>query len=187
MIRKLFLLTALTACITVQAHELGDTLVIRDAHKVTIVTNDSLQKIKVMGMEDNEDYVYENSIQLVDSNYVGEQRTTYHDLDALGFPVSKRDTTRHRRGVVVYGTMHWWLGFNAGISPDFSFSTFRSLEAAWNILQFEIEPYHNYRRTMRRYEFGLALQARNYRFFDTRIFFCSQSIWYLNIYIVPLH
>ena len=122
MIRKLFLLTALTACITVQAHELGDTLVIRDAHKVTIVTNDSLQKIKVMGMEDNEDYVYENSIQLVDSNYVGEQRTTYHDLDALGFPVSKRDTTRHRRGVVVY------------------------------------------RRTMRRYEFGLALQARNYRF-----------------------
>ena len=164
MIRKLFLLTALTACITVQAHELGDTLVIRDAHKVTIVTNDSLQKIKVMGMEDNEDYVYENSIQLVDSNYVGEQRTTYHDLDALGFPVSKRDTTRHRRGVVVYGTMHWWLGFNAGISPDFSFSTFRSLEAAWNILQFEIEPYHNYRRTMRRYEFGLALQARNYRF-----------------------
>ena len=72
MIRKLFLLTALTACITVQAHELGDTLVIRDAHKVTIVTNDSLQKIKVMGMVDNEDYVYENSIQLVDSNYVGE-------------------------------------------------------------------------------------------------------------------
>ena len=94
MIRKLFLLTALTACITVQAHELGDTLVIRDAHKVTIVTNDSLQKIKVMGMEDNEDYVYENSIQLVDSNYVGEQRTTYHDLDALGFPVSKRVVVR---------------------------------------------------------------------------------------------
>ena len=175
MIRKLFLLTALTACITVQAHELGDTLVIRDAHKVTIVTNDSLQKIKVMGMEDNEDYVYENSIQLVDSNYVGEQRTTYHDLDALGFPVSKRDTTRHRRGVVVYGTMHWWLGFNAGISPDFSFSTFRSLEAAWNILQFEIEPYHNYRRTMRRYEFGLALQARKT---DVYVFSLSVPLLY---------
>ena len=162
MMRKLLLLTVLTVCMTVQAYELGDTLVIKDARKVTIVTNDSLQKIKVVGMKDNEDYVYENSIQLVDSNYVGEQRTTYRDLDALGFPVSKRDTTNHRHGIFVEGVMHFWLGFNAGISPDCSFSTFRSVEAAWNILQFEIEP--SYRRIMRRYEFGLALQARNYRF-----------------------
>lgn len=162
--KKLLLLATLMVPMTIYATETGDTLVIKDAHKVTIVTNDSLQKIKVTGQGGNEDYVYENSIQLVDSNYVDEQYTTYRVLDAIGFPISHRDTTIHRRGVIVSGTMHWALGFNAGISPDANFSTFKSLEATWNILNIEVEPYRRGRKALQRYEIGLALNYRNYRF-----------------------
>lgn len=162
--KKLLLSAILMAPTAIYATETGDTLVINDAHKVTIVTNDSLQKIKVTGQGDNEDYVYENSIQLVDSNYVDEQYTTYRVLDAIGFPISRRDTTIHRRGIIVSGTMHWALGFNAGISPDINFSTFKSLEATWNILNIEVEPYWNGQKALQRYEIGLALNWRNYRF-----------------------
>lgn len=167
--KKLLLLAALAAQTAAYATETGDTLVIKDAHKVTIVTGDSLQKIKVQGMKTNPDYVYENSIQLVDSNYVEEQYTTYRDLDAVGNVFNHHDNPARRRGVTVYGTMHWAMGFIAGISPDLSFSTFKSLEGTWNILQLEVEPYSAGQRALQRYEVGLALNYRLYRFDTDRM------------------
>ena len=46
----------------------NDTVVINNPQKVTIVTGDSLQKIIVTGKDDDDNYRYQNTIQLVDSN-----------------------------------------------------------------------------------------------------------------------
>ena len=81
----------------------------------------------MVGRESEQEYVYENTIQLVDSNYVYEQRTRYRELDAMRFPMSKPDTASQKRGIIVYGTMHWWLGFNAGLGSDYRISPFQSL------------------------------------------------------------
>ena len=48
----------------------NDTVVIHNPKKVTIVTGDSLQKIVVTGKEGDDKFTYQNTIQLVDSNYV---------------------------------------------------------------------------------------------------------------------
>ncbi len=104
---------------------MGDTLVIRDARSVTIVTNDSLQKIKVNGKESDANYVYENTIQLVDSNYVDERRI-YRDLKALEFPLNKKDS--NYRTIDIYGTAHAgldWIGLYVKYSPMSVFKDWR--------------------------------------------------------------
>ena len=58
----------------VHATEENDTTVIKNARQVMVITNDSLQQVKVLGKENDDHYVYENTIQLVDSNYVSTTR-----------------------------------------------------------------------------------------------------------------
>ena len=157
--RKLFLLVALAGFATAQATEMGDTLVIRDARSVTIVTNDSLQKIKVNGKESDANYVYENTIQLVDSNYVDERRI-YRDLKALEFPLNKKNS--NYRTIDIYGTAHAGLGFPTGISSekDVSFSTFKSFEAFVTLFQLEMTK----KKSLQTYSVGFMLDWRQYRF-----------------------
>ena len=47
-----------------------DTLVVNNPRKVTVITDDSLQTIRIEGSNDDPNFHYENTIQLVDSNYV---------------------------------------------------------------------------------------------------------------------
>ena len=75
----------------VHATEENDTTVIKNARQVMVITNDSLQQVKVLGKENDDHYVYENTIQLVDSNYVNEERS-YRDLRAIGFEFNKKNS-----------------------------------------------------------------------------------------------
>ena len=68
--KKLLLFLLLANTTTANAQEKNDTLTILKPQKVRIITGDSIQKIKVYGRENDSRYTYENTIQLVDSNYV---------------------------------------------------------------------------------------------------------------------
>ena len=67
---KKTIILALLAIATAANAQDNDTLVIHNPRKVTIVTNDSLQKITVVGKEGDDKFTYQSTIQIVDSNYV---------------------------------------------------------------------------------------------------------------------
>ena len=67
--KRLMIIALLAVAATASAQE-NDTVVIHNPKKVTIVTSDSLQKIIVAGKEGDDKFTYQNTIQLVDSNYV---------------------------------------------------------------------------------------------------------------------
>ena len=67
--KTLLFIMMLAATLQAKAGD-NDTLRINKPGNVTIITGDSLQKIIVRGREGDPDYVYRNTIQLVDSNYV---------------------------------------------------------------------------------------------------------------------
>ena len=48
----------------------NDTLIVNYPRKVTVITGDSLQTVRIEGRHDDYDFHYENTLQLVDSNYV---------------------------------------------------------------------------------------------------------------------
>ena len=75
--KKLFfmMLLAISATANAANNADNDTLTILKPQKVRIITGDSIQKIKVYGRENDSQYRYENTIQLVDTNYV-----TYDEL-----------------------------------------------------------------------------------------------------------
>ena len=56
------MMALLVTGIVAYANEKNDTTVIENAKKVTIITSDTLQTIKVKGKEGNSNYYYENSI-----------------------------------------------------------------------------------------------------------------------------
>ena len=54
----------------------NDSIVINRPHKVTIITNDKEQEIRVEGSENNPDYSYFKRISLNDDNYAVTQQKT---------------------------------------------------------------------------------------------------------------
>ena len=67
--KKMMLMAAMVASITAYAGEKNDTTVIENAKKVTIISSDTEQRIKVRGKQGNSTYYYENSITMRDSAY----------------------------------------------------------------------------------------------------------------------
>ena len=89
--RHILLLTLAFASSVAWAAD-NDTVVINKPNMVTVITNDSLQKVIVRGKENDDDFVYRNTIQLVDSNYVS-QTTINRDHWSLipKVPVTRND------------------------------------------------------------------------------------------------
>lgn len=161
--KKMLLGMALLATTAVQAMEDNDTIVINRAHRVMVVTNDSLQQIKVTGKEDDKQYVYENVIQIVDTNYVSETRT-YRELNAMGWGVGKKDKDGWRSNSI---TLHFGLGVSAPtkVADGLSFRPFKSWEGMlW--LQYD----HTPKKKLQTYSVGLGLTARNYGIRDDMMF-----------------
>ena len=161
--RLLFAGAALLAALTAKAAEDNDTTVIDNARQVMVITGDSVQHIKVMGRENDDRYVYENSIQLVDTNYVSEQRT-YHELKSLGWNVGKKNFDGWRTHTV---TLHLGLGVSAPTQvPDaYELRPFKSWEAMlWAL--------YNYtpRKKLQTYSAGLGFTFRNYGLRDNQMF-----------------
>ncbi|MCR4958925.1 MAG: hypothetical protein K6B13_10055 [Prevotella sp.] len=151
-----------------------DTLVINEPNKVTIVSNDSLQRVIVNGRRGDSDFVYQNTIRLVDGNYesnVSISRDHWELIPSL--PVGRSRNTAddgtyrfdHRNEI----TAHLGVGFTAPTKADsrLDFSTFKSWEFFANIIQWD---HAMDRRWRDKFSFGLGIDWRNYRITDDMLF-----------------
>lgn len=162
----MFLAIALLAATASQASNENDTTLINNAHKVIIITGDSLQTVKVMGKEADSKYVYENSIQLVDTNYVSETRT-YRDLKSIGWNIGPKDKCG-RRSVELDLTLNFGLGISAptNVPEPLSLRPFKSWDGMiW--LQLNNTPK---RHPLQTYSIGFGLTVRRYGLRDGQMF-----------------
>ena len=160
--KKILLGIALLTATAVQAMEDNDTTIINNAGKVMVITNDSLQQIKVVGKGEDKQYVYENLIQIVDTNYVSETRT-YRELNAVNWKVGKKDQDGWSSNSI---TLHFGLGVSTptNVPSDIDFRPFNSWEAMiW--AQYDHTPKHK----LQTYSIGLGFTTRNYGVRDDRM------------------
>jgi len=146
----------------------NDTLVINHPDKVTVITGDSLQRIVVRGRQGDPDFNYQNTIQLVDSNYVS---TTSISHDHWELMPSIKVGKKRGEDQIQYNevTMHLGLGFTCPTNVDsrVDFSTFRSWEIFATIVQlnrFLDRRQHNF------LSLGVGVDWRNYRMTDDQMF-----------------
>lgn len=166
--KKILLGMALLTATAVQAMEDNDTTIINNAHKVMVITNDSLQQIKVVGKDEDKQYVYENLIQIVDTNYVSESRT-YRELNAVNWKVGKKDQDGWSSNSL---TLHFGLGVSTptNVPSDIDFRPFSSWEAMiW--LQFDHTPKYK----LQTYSIGLGFTSRSYGIRDDRMFYKGED------------
>jgi hypothetical protein len=62
--RKYFMLLALAVATAASATEMNDTVTFSNPTKVTVMTNDSVQKIKIAGKKDDESFRYETTVAI---------------------------------------------------------------------------------------------------------------------------
>jgi hypothetical protein len=154
--KQLFMILLL-AVSTVSTHAADqDTLTIQKPQRVRIITGDSIQKITVYGREGDEKYSYENTIQLVDSNYVSSVNINKDRWDLSISVGSNNDKGFHNEI-----SSHIGVGLCNPISACFngSSSVGSSFEIFWTIAQWDhFSPkYKNW------YSFGFGVDWRNYR------------------------
>lgn len=148
-------LASLSTVISAQASEKGDTLIIENAKKVTVINGDSILKVDIDGITDDSTYHYSAMIQAVDSNFVSKE-TLGKDFDFHIGPFGKSKTNCQKNSVV----MHFLIGFNraadgpSGLSTNYG----KSFEIGF---WFE----HIYRPWLNGHHFsaGVGLEWRNYR------------------------
>ena len=167
-----FLIFNLSFFISVGAAAQTDTLVINHPQKVTVISSDSLQRVIVNGKQGDDDFVYQNTIRLVDANY--ESSTTISRDHWELMPKVKlgkkgtdgTDSVRHNSNVI---TAHFGIGFTCPTHVDsrVDFSTFKSWEFFATIAQWD----HFFdRRERNSVSVGLGVDWRNYRMTDDQLF-----------------
>lgn len=138
--KKLLLMMALAAAMTVQANELNDTTVIRKADMVTITTSDTVQKIDVVGKEGDAGYRYEKKV-----------------------PLNAYKMRRQRKSEEKY--VGWSPNFDLGVgvntplgvSDGYGFATFRS----WDLF-FGLALGYTPEKKLQTYTVGLWLNWKSY-------------------------
>jgi len=154
----------------------SDTLVINHPQKVTIVSNDSLQRVIVSGRQGDPDFSYQNTIRLVDNNYesnVNISRDHWELIPSVKVGRAKNDTASYSRYTNVISA-HFGIGFTCPTHVDerLDFSTFKSWEIFATILQWD---HFLDRRERNNVSLGLGIDWRNYRITDDQLFTKSPS------------
>ena len=167
--KKLMTIMALAALTLAAGAQENDTVVIHNPRKVTIVTGDSLQRIIVSGKEGDDKFTYQNTIRLVDSNYVSTTRIG-RDRWELMPSVKVGRKKDDPEGRVYYNTIsaHFGIGFTAPTKADArtDFSTFKSWEIFATIVQWD---HYFERRHRNSVSLGFGIDWKNYRMTgDTR-------------------
>lgn len=150
----------------------NDTVVINHPRKVTVITNDSLQKIIVSGRQGDDDYAYQNTIRLVDGNY--ESRTSisrdhWELIPSVKVGRTRNDTASYSRYNNLL-TAHIGLGFTCPTNVDdrIDFSTFRSWEIFATVVQWD--HYLDRQERCNKVSLGLGIDWKNYRITDDLLF-----------------
>ena len=124
---------------------------------VTVVTNDSLQAIKVEGKEGNPKFTYQSKIELTDSNYVSESGINSNDLSfRFGMPRHKADVNKKGNCVV---TTNIFVGFLSapGLPRPAEVQAGKSAELLFMPMNFNYSPWKAGKHT---FSLGLGLDWR---------------------------
>jgi hypothetical protein len=167
--KKLMISMALAALTLAAGAQENDTVVIHNPRKVTIVTGDSLQRIIVNGKEGDDKFTYQNTIRLVDSNYVS---TTHIGRDRWelipSVKVGKKKDDPEGCAYENAISAHFGIGFTAPTKADArtDFTTFKSWEIFATIAQWD---HYFERRHRNSVSLGFGIDWKNYRMTgDTR-------------------
>lgn len=156
--KKTLFILALLMPLLAQARTIQsqDTLVVNKPERVTVITGDSLQTIRIVGKEGNPNYVYSNSIQLVDSNYVS---TSTSDFLGAFWPFGRKRGERKYPSTEM--SMNLFIGFNSapGLSHAADLHPFSSWELWWLIADCGILPWDSHHK----FSVGFGVDWRNYR------------------------
>ena len=167
--KKLMTIMALAALTLAAGAQENDTVVIHNPKKVTIVTGDSLQRIIVSGKEGDDKFTYQNTIRLVDSNYVSTTRIGRDRWELIpSVKVGKKKDDTEGRTYDNAISAHFGIGFTAPTKADArtDFSTFKSWEIFATIVQWD---HYFERRHRNSVSLGLGIDWKNYRMTgDTR-------------------
>ena len=167
--KKLMTIMALAALTLAAAAQENDTVVIHNPKKVTIVTGDSLQRIIVSGKEGDDKFTYQNTIRLVDSNYVSTTRIGRDRWELIpSVKVGKKKDDTEGRTYDNAISAHFGIGFTAPTKADArtDFSTFKSWEIFATIAQWD---HYFERRHRNSVSLGFGIDWKNYRMTgDTR-------------------
>ena len=137
--RLLFAAMMVTATTAFAAE--NDTLIIEKPQRVTIITSDSLQSIRVKGKEGDNHFDYQNTIQLIDSNYVSTETYNKSLWDLMPF-VKKKDG--EKRGTMEFALIaSLGVGFTTavGTADQVSIPVGPSWEFMWDIASIRIRPW----------------------------------------------
>ena len=153
--RLLFAAMMVTATTAFAAE--NDTLIIEKPQRVTIITSDSLQSIRVKGKEGDNHFDYQNTIQLIDSNYVSTETYNKSLWDLMPFGQKNEDDDDNTELV-----MSLAAGFctAVGTADGISIPVGPSWEIDWTIAEFR----YRLKEKMGHYlSVGFGLDWRNYR------------------------
>ena len=167
--KKLMTIMALAALTLAAGAQENDTVVIHNPRKVTIVTGDSLQRIIVSGKEGDDKFTYQNTIRLVDSNYVSTTRIGRDRWELIpSVKVGKKKDGAEGHAYENAISAHLGIGFTAPTKADArtDFSTFKSWEIFATIVQWD---HYFERRHRNSVSLGFGIDWKNYRMTgDTR-------------------
>ena len=167
--KKLMTIMALATLTLAAGAQENDTIVIHNPKKVTIVTGDSLQRIIVSGKEGDDKFTYQNTIRLVDSNYVSTTRIGRDRWELIpSVKVGKKKDDTEGRTYDNAISAHFGIGFTAPTKADArtDFSTFKSWEIFATIAQWD---HYFERRHRNSVSLGFGIDWKNYRMTgDTR-------------------
>ena len=151
----------------------NDTLVINHPKKVTIVSSDSLQRVIVNGKQGDDDFVYQNTIRLVDANFESNTSISRDHWELipsvkLGKKKSDEDQSKTPR---TYNALsaHLGVGFTCPTHVDnrIDFSTFKSWELFATVVQWDHFLDHRERNCL---SLGFGIDWKNYRMTDDMLF-----------------
>ena len=152
----------------------NDTLIIEKPQRVTIITSDSLQSIRVKGKEGDSNFDYQNTIQLIDSNYVNTETYNKSLWDLMPF-AKKKDG--EKRGNMEFALIaSFGVGFTTavGTADGVSIPVGPSWEFMWDIASIRIRPW---KERAHYFNTGFGLDWRNYPFCGaTRRTDCSDAL-----------
>ena len=165
--KKWFVMLALAGSISASAAtENNDTVVIKNAREVTIITGDSVQKITVRGREGQSGYVFKSAIEYNGDNF-SRTRSVYQSPKVS----LRRDSTS-----MVEGTAHLAFGINIPMDAheNVDISPFRSWEIWFIPLQTDFFLSRSHKDFI---SVGLGFDWRNYRMKnDTRFMLVGEEV-----------
>jgi len=126
--RQFFMLLALVVCVVASATEMNDTVVFNNPSKVTVMTNDSVQRVKVSGREGDEKFHYESTVSINKSTTRIIKKTVTDDENGLvldlGYGWAIPTNTPEGHGFAVFKSWEWMIGLRYCYTPKKALQTY---------------------------------------------------------------